>query len=210
MSPQPAYPRAAASHEVTAAGVLERHARSTGWTRSLPVPIESIARDTYGIRVTWDDVAETSNECVLAVVHPKAAIIALNQRHRDILAEVVGPLRFVVAHELGHLLYDADRGSALFDHPAFCRRLAADDPRVVREANADRLAAALLLPADLVRAELGRSRPSRPRTLEEMGAMAGKWGVSCRTLVARLDDLGLGWCFPGLKRPPHLDVTGSR
>jgi hypothetical protein len=162
------------------------------------------------MRVRWDDVAETRDECILAVVQPKAGIIALNQGRRDMLLDVIGPPSFAVAHQLGHLRYDADRSSALFDHPVFCRRLATDDHRQVREVNADRLAMALLLPADLVRAEVGRSRPNRPRTLDEMQVLAGKWGVSWPILSARLQELDLGWCCPDLRRPPNLDTAGSR
>lgn len=101
MSPQPSYPRTAASHEVTAAGVLELHARVTGWRRCLPIPIESIVRDTYGMRVTWQELAELRYETILAEVRPEARVIVLNKRHREEFVEVVGPHPFALAHQLG-------------------------------------------------------------------------------------------------------------
>jgi Zn-dependent peptidase ImmA (M78 family) len=165
------------------------------------VPIEAIVQDTYGMQVTWDDVAETRNERILGVLQPKAGLIVLNRRHEDLLSDVVGPLRFTLAHELGHWLYDADTDSALFDHPVFCRRFAPSDPRQVREVNANRLAAVLLLPADLVRAAIGRpgsagARTSRLRSTGDLNALARTWGVSRATLRIRLEELGLGWCLP--------------
>jgi Zn-dependent peptidase ImmA (M78 family) len=181
---------------VTAANVLELHARTTGWTRSLPVPIESVAQDTYGMSLAWDDINETRNERILGVLQPKARVIVLNQRHRDLLSEVIGPMRFTLAHELGHWLYDADRDSSLFDHPVFCRTLAATDPRQVREVNANRLAAALLLPSDLVRAEFNRGRPGGPRTNEQLRLLARQWGVSRQTLRWRMEALGLERFLP--------------
>jgi Zn-dependent peptidase ImmA (M78 family) len=117
------------------------------------------------------------------------------------LSDVIGPLRFTLAHELGHWLYDADRESTLFDHPVFCRRLAPSDPRHVREVNANKLAAALLLPSDLVRAAVGRSRalvgpPARLPSASQLNALARKWGVSRQALRIRLEELGLGWFLP--------------
>ncbi|MGH9126131.1 MAG: ImmA/IrrE family metallo-endopeptidase [Acidimicrobiales bacterium] len=209
MSPQPAYPRSAESHEVTANSVLELHARRTGWLPSLPVPVDAIVSQTYGLKVTWADVAETRDERILGVLEPRAGIIAFNRRHRDVLSAVVGPGRFTLAHELAHWLYDADRESLLFDHPVFCRRLAEGDPRQVREDNANRLAAALLLPGTLVRGALGLS-PTLPsnrpglsrRTLDAsvLNAKAKQWGVSRQTLRLRLEGLGLGWCLPAPTR----------
>jgi len=201
VSSPPAYPRSNASHEATANRVLETHARSSGWTRSLPVPIEAIVQDTYAMLVHWGAVAEAPHERILGVLQPKAGMIVLNERHQDLLSDVVGPRRFTLAHELGHWIYDADRDSTLFDHPVYCRRLADDDPRQVREVNANRLAAALLLPADLVRAAFGRprsgpARPSRVSTVAELNARARTWGVSRQTLRIRLESLGLGWCLP--------------
>jgi Zn-dependent peptidase ImmA (M78 family) len=195
VSQKPAYVRSDSSHDVTALSVLELHARTSGWTRCLPVPIEGIVQDTYGMRVVWNDVAEMAHERILGVLHPKAGVIVLNRRHRDVLSTVVGPLRFTLAHELGHWLYDADRESELFDHPVFCRRLSAADPRQVREVNANRLAAALLLPSDLVRAAFGRSR-ARVSSAAELNDFARDWGVSRQTLRIRLEGLGLGWCLP--------------
>ncbi|HEX3425065.1 MAG TPA: ImmA/IrrE family metallo-endopeptidase [Acidimicrobiales bacterium] len=202
VSQKPAYPRSAASHEVTANSVLELHARRSGWVRSLPVPIDAIVRQTYGLRVLWDDIPETRGERILGMLEPKAGIIALNRRHEDMLSEVVGPQRFTLAHELAHWLYDADRDSQLFDHPVFCRRLADADPRQAREINANRLAAALLMPSGAVRQALGlyQATPSSRsrRTLEPsaMNAMARAWGVSRQAFRIRLEGLGLGWCLP--------------
>ena len=59
MSPQAAYSRTETSHEVAAAGMLERHTWMSGWLRRLPTPVETIVRDTWHLRVVWDDRSET-------------------------------------------------------------------------------------------------------------------------------------------------------
>lgn len=199
MSPQPAYPRTAASHEVTAAGVLELHARTTGWRRELPIPVESIVVASYGMRAIWQDIAELRRERILAEINPKARVIALNQRHSDELLDNGNLPPFRLAHLLGHYLYDADHGSALIDHPVFCRAPATAEANPVRETNADGFAVALLLPTVLVRAQVARG-PRRPQTRLQLQDRAAGWGVSAPVLRARLQELSLDWSLPA-ERP---------
>lgn len=200
MSPQPAYPRTATSHEVAAAGMLERHTWVSGWLRRLPTPVDAIVRDTCRLRVVWDGMSETRQERILAEVQPRAGLIVLNQDRRDELSELLGPPPFVLAHQLGHWLYDADRSNGLLDNPVFCRPLAATDRGRVREDNADGFATSLLLPQVQVVAAMTRGRPRKVLTPEELEARATAWGVSPARLRIRLAELGLEWCLPGPRR----------
>lgn len=82
------------------------------------------------------------------------------------------PVRFDLAHELGHALlhwerFDASRGKDA-------------------ESEAHRFASALLMPADDIRGVLSRTRPR----LEEFVALRRTWGVSIQALVRRARDLG--------------------
>jgi hypothetical protein len=132
VSPRRAYPRRNESHEGAAADVLDRHRQMAGWAPSLPIPVELIIDATFDVRISWDDIAERPGEWILGALHPKSRSIVLNDRHEDLLIDVVGPLNFTLAHELGHWLYDADdpNQEQLFDpdQPVFCRRLQGDDP----------------------------------------------------------------------------------
>jgi hypothetical protein len=204
VSPRPAYHRSVSSHDAKAANVLDLHTRTTAWIKSLPVPVESIVDDSYRLRVSWDDIPETPGEDLLALLQPKARTIVFNDRHQRALAERAGTYRFTLAHELGHWLYDAEdpAQSHLFDHPVFCRRLAAGHPDHIREVNANQLAAALLMPAPLVRAGI-----SRRLSTTQFHELARGWGVARPMLRSRLEALELGWCLPD--EEPTLDRDRS-
>lgn len=75
--------------------------------------------------------------------------------------------RFTLAHELGHVL------------------LHATDPEPI----CNRFAGALLVPADVLRAELGAHRTSV--SMRELFSLKQVWGVSVQALVYRAADLGI-------------------
>ena len=109
-------------------------------------------------------------------------------------AQWIGPERFTLAHELAHWIYDADNPDQLsldldgLPEQLFCYhrespRLAEDQR--IREINANKLAAHLLLPEDLVRAATTDTVLADPRRA------AAKWQVSHTMLRIRLQELGL-------------------
>jgi Zn-dependent peptidase ImmA (M78 family) len=197
VSPRRAYPRRNESHEGAAADVLDRHRQMAGWAPSLPIPVELIIDATFDVRISWDDIAERPGEWILGALHPKSRSIVLNDRHEDLLIDVVGPLNFTLAHELGHWLYDADdpNQEQLFDpdQPVFCRRLQGDDPGQIREINANKFASALLIPAHHVRAAVSGPLPS----VSAFNSLAQSWGVSRRALRIRFETLELDSYLPG-------------
>lgn len=191
MSTRPVRPRGRDEHEEQAADVLGRYALATGWTPSLPVPIEHVVEAHFGLTLLWEQLQEGPGEVVLGALSPAERTIRLNERHLDLFEQVVGPEAFTLAHELAHWLYDAgdpDQGQ-LFESdppPVFCRQVTAmsgSDAVRLREVNANKLAACLILPAHLVRREL----PCLPG---ELGELARVWGVSKATLRIRLEELG--------------------
>lgn len=125
----------------------------------------------------------------------------MNERHIDLFDQWVGPEAFTLAHELGHWEYDAvdPNQGQLFDargEKVFCRR---PDPGAaiggdsdLREVNANKFAACLVLPEALVRA--GVSSPFR--SWADLARTAAAWGVSRTTLRIRLETLGLGKQLP--------------
>lgn len=78
--------------------------------------------------------------------------------------------RFNLAHELGHLVLDVARG-------------------IDGEKAAHRFAGAFLMPADVLRAEVGSSRSSL--SLGELVALKARFGVSLQALTYRCKDLGI-------------------
>jgi hypothetical protein len=169
--------------------IVDRHASLTGWTPSLPVPIEDILESVYDLRILWTEIEEGPGEQILGALVPSTRTVKMNERHLDGRLARMGPTNFTFAHELGHWLFDAGdpNQGALFtdDTPVFCR--GADDRHrdaVVRERNCDRFAARMLLPARFLDVEeLARLRDDQLRDA------ARAWGVSATTLTIRIEEL---------------------
>lgn len=185
------FPRKDAAHRVVAAEVLRRHAAETGEPVTLPVPIEMIVEGTYGLSIEWDDIDEPDGFVVLGALSPATGTIVMNSRHLERFDRWVGPERFTLAHELAHWIYDANPEQGTLDlggaPDVFCRR---DDPSgldrttQIRETNANKLAAHLLLPNELVlAADLDAVRADLRR-------WASEWGVSQQSLRIKLEELG--------------------
>ena len=81
--------------------------------------------------------------------------------------------RFTLAHELGHMVISTAPG---MDEKS-------------KEAAAHRFAGAFLMPADVIRAEVGARRSSI--SLAELRALKVRFGVSLQALAYRCRDLGI-------------------
>ena len=176
--------------------MLARHVRAIGAPVLLPVPIELIVEQTFGLEILWEEIEEPPDTIILGALAPRDRRIVLNSRHEALFEQWIGPERFTLAHELAHWIYDADDP----DQPAFdldLPELAAEQycyhresPGLsenlrIREMNANKLAAHLLLPEDLVR------RANVDEVLGDIAGTARQWQVSRTTLRIRLQDLGL-------------------
>ena len=194
--PRRTYPRPEYQHAVTASNVLARHAANVGAPIMLPVPIELIVEQTFGLEILWDEIEEPPDTIILGALAPRDRRIVLNSRHQALFEQWIGPERFTLAHELAHWVYDADDPDQLglnldLPEPAavqYCYHRESpglsEDLRI-REMNANKLAAHLLLPEDLVR------RANADEVLSDIAGTAWRWQVSRTTLRIRLQDLGL-------------------
>lgn len=189
---RPVFPRSQQQHERAAQEILSRHAQQTGWRIGLPVPIDLIIEQTYGLRVIYEQLTEPADSMILGALVSAQRRIVINTRHEDLLGTVIGPERFTLAHELAHWHYDAENpDQQSFDfgdtEEVFCydRESAglSDDGRI-REVNANKLAASVLLPAACVRAAVDDA-------LSEPRDFAAHCGVSQQTLAIRLAELGV-------------------
>lgn len=188
------YPRSAQHHAVVAGKVHMRHALETGEAVTLPVPIDMIIEKTYGLEIGWDAIPEPPGMIILGALAPRSKRIVLNERHEAMFERWIGPERFTLAHELAHWIYDAENPDQLSlgldgqQDEVFCYHREspglADDVQI-REINANKLAAHLLLPEDLVRAA------SIDTVLADSRRAAAEWKVSLRMLQIRLQELGL-------------------
>ena len=191
--PRPTYPRRGYEHAAKASEVLRRYASTHGTPVSLPVPIELIIEQVYGLEILRDEIPEPADTIILGALAPRKRRIILNSRHEPMFERWIGPERFTLAHELGHWLYDADDPSQqplnLGPHPAeqYCYHRespALTEVQWIREVNANKFAARLLLPEDLVRSHIDEVRA-------DFSGTAARWQVSKKTLGIRLRELRL-------------------
>jgi len=197
MSRRPAYWRTDHQLELKVAEILQWHGRQSGWQPSLPVPIESIIERDFGLRLHCEPIEEGPGEIILGALDRRTKTIILNEAHNESLFErFIGPEAFTYAHELGHWLMDAvdPAQESLFDpqedERVLCRGPGEPEQHPdarLRERNANRFAAHLLLPSSLVRAAVPVGIPDGPALRRQ----ASIWGVSQATLRIRLGELTL-------------------
>ena len=201
MTSRQTWPRSQASHEREANAILTRYAVSQGWTPGLPVPIDNIVEGYFGLTIVWEALEEPPGQMILGALSPQDRSIRLNERHISLFEGCVGPEAFTLAHELGHWIYDAvdPAQSQLFTISGhgvvFCRQVSGDEQQGswdIREINANKFAACLLLPSEPMRQQI-RSPFGSSRSF---ATCARTWGVSQTTLKIRLQSLDLDWALP--------------
>ena len=160
---------------------------------TVPVPVEEIAEQFLGYEIDWSKTGKFSDPDILGGIYFESNKICVNTS----VADHEGRYHFTVAHELGHHVLHREhylqRQST--DDGDFPCRVTGKKPQI--EIEADRFAAALLIPADNVsKAVAGKGR--KIRTIGQARALAndlitksGFSNVSNSAMVNRLKDLGL-------------------
>lgn len=64
------FPRRQEVHEQIAGEVLRRHAQTTGWSVSMPVPIELIIEQSYNLTLDVGYIEEAAGVTVLGALYP--------------------------------------------------------------------------------------------------------------------------------------------
>ncbi|WP_129789676.1 ImmA/IrrE family metallo-endopeptidase [Promicromonospora panici] len=147
-----------------------------------PVDVEKIAR-LKGARVVHQEM-EGNDISGMLVREDNRVIIGVNSHHATVRQ------RFTIAHEIGHLVLH--RGRALIlDTPVRVnfrdRRSSLAEDREEMEAN--RFAAALLMPAEFVLAEV---QARQVKQVDELiDELAGRFNVSTEAMGYRLVNLGI-------------------
>lgn len=157
-----------------------------GVTDAPPIDVDRLAEEAAGL-----DVQLHGNlRSLLGAPGPKLSGLLLLSEDRVYIdaAEAKrsnGRRRFTVAHELGHWHLHRDRGDSHFCRPEDIGGSQSDLYALKRiEAEANRFAAALLMPESSVREQAPRLRLSIP-------ALARRFGVSADAMQVRLEVLDL-------------------
>lgn len=146
-----------------------------------PVPVDQIAQ-YLGIQVDQADLGEDCSG--MLVREGESAVIGVNANHHE------HRKRFTIAHEIAH--YMLHGGEAYIDQPLHIDLRAADSGSGTQqeEKEANQFAAALLMPADQVRAAVA-AHPFDPTRDDELPNLARRFKVSPQAMTTRLIHLGL-------------------
>lgn len=151
--------------------------------RTVPVPVEEIAV-RLGVKIVHESLDNTISGLLLR--ERGAKLIAVNSDHNP------RRRRFTIAHELGHL--QMHEGDYIVDSTMRVNRRDSSSSTASDrdEIDANAFAAALLMPARMVRDALERLRDSQvsnpSRVIE---ALAEQFGVSAEAMGYRLINLGI-------------------
>lgn len=145
---------------------------------SVPVDVEQLARQ-LGADVVYDDLPDDVSGFLLR--EGGASTIAVNMHHHS------NRQRFTLAHECGHLVLHADKGDRLWlDKTVFYRDASSSNGDDVAEIHANRFAAGVLMPEELIQQQLRGDI-----TENDVVRLALRFGVSERAMTVRLISLGL-------------------
>lgn len=148
----------------------------------VPVPIENVLRH-LDLLAQARPLADASG---LLVVEKGRGLISYNAGHSQVRQ------RFTIAHEIGHfVLHAKDKVQSLFvDRSVFRRDEGSSTGSDTQEVDANRFAAALLMPNALVRAEIERHQFDLDDE-EDVGTLAKRFNVSTAAMSYRLTNLSL-------------------
>lgn len=121
-----------------------------------------------------------------AMVDGKKRVIVINEKHHD------NRKRFTFAHELAHLYLHGDQALNVDseESPIFLRDERSSTGEYWREVEANRLAAAILMPADLLREELDSVAEDEEDNDEITRKLAQIFKVSDAAMANRRSSLG--------------------
>lgn len=161
--------------------------------KSVPVPIEEIVREVYGLRVLMKSGAEMKEAIGRDPDHPGEVSGLLLTRIGEIWVNSweaeqswgTPRSRFTIGHELGHFVMHQVNRPAIW-----CRAPGEDDgpalepvARPIPEVEANTFSAALLMPGDLVRPRL------RGETEADVERVRTEFQVSRKASLRRLEAL---------------------
>lgn len=159
--------------EAKANQLLEKH-------RTLFAPIDVLdIIDAEGIHLVVDEMDDDHSGFLL--VENGVATIAINEAHHP------NRQRFTAAHELGHYILHSQGRDRFFVDKAYFRGPEASAGTQAAEIEANRFAACLLMPAEMLKEYASR----QPLTDLEIYRLSTVFEVSEQAMTLRLTNLGL-------------------
>ena len=165
-----------------------------------PVPARKIVEVHLGLAIDWCIIPEAQDEKILACLDPEAREIRFNETRRSFFDTFFGSETFTLGHETGHWVLhvqDADAVQlSLFNvapREAFICRAQGQDSNDSLEWQAQRFAAALVMPEAMVREYAEQVNLYRWPTLYRM---KDAFDVTISALKNRLVELGLLYVAP--------------
>ena len=150
---------------------------------SAPVDLEKVAKG-FGVKIEYSKLENDISGFLY--LKDKTPIIFVNKLHP------ITRQRFTIAHELGHLILNhqgdlfVDKGSILF------RNTHSQNGIVKEEREANRFAAELLMPEEILLKEFIENEIDIENA-DQLNKLANKFEVSTQALTIRLTNLG--WSF---------------
>lgn len=142
-----------------------------------------VLAERHGVAVREGQMEESVSG--MLVVKERGAVIGVNAKHHP------NRQRFTVAHELGHYFLHREEGRVFVDAaPVFFRDGASAEGDDWQEVEANAFAAELLMPKDMLVAEV-RDAPVDAFDDLALRRLAARFGVSVQALTIRLTRLGL-------------------
>jgi hypothetical protein len=161
--------------------LLHRAREASIWDGSAPIPVELIAEELSRLTIEWTLFRpRPDGPRVLGALDPATRGLLLNDGERVFFQTNPGVERFTIAHEIGHLdlhVRDDDEVSSV----------CAGNDGSGREVEAERFAAALLMPKELVR---GHAAGTNTGLWPRVYSLCEIFGVSASAMRYRLRDLG--------------------
>jgi Zn-dependent peptidase ImmA (M78 family) len=158
----------------------------SGGVTSPPVPVERLARDS-GALVSYQPFETDDISGLLYRAEGAAPVIGVNSSNSKLRQ------RFTIAHELGHLLLHEGTGLIIERLVRVNFRNATSSTATdSEELEANRFAAELLMPEDLLQRILGSLLVGRPLSdIDLVKRLARRFEVSEQAMTFRLANLGI-------------------
>ncbi|MDQ3721193.1 MAG: ImmA/IrrE family metallo-endopeptidase, partial [Actinomycetota bacterium] len=163
--------------------VLERVPDYVWDGKTLPVPVDQIADSHFGLLVCEMEYLKVAQGAPVVACDQDFSGLLLPDR-REIWVNAAeardwpGRRRFTISHELGHWCMHRDDGGPIYCRQGLIAEAEERPERPLPEREADAFAAALLMPARLMRREYERDR--------DFGVLCGRFNVSGKAMGRRL------------------------
>jgi Zn-dependent peptidase ImmA (M78 family) len=195
--------------EAKALKLLYAYSSNHNWELAFPIPIDLIIDTELSYS---NDVKDLGDPSILGAISPLEGKIYTNENSQDKFKQFPGLYEFTLGHEVGHWALHLNDGngqlrlSEEFPYPFVCRDTG---NKPVIEIQADKFAAEILMPKELIR-QVVSSRdiynwPALYKLREEIG-------VSISALKVRLQQMGLLYIPNGTKElyPSEAQANGQQ